>query len=149
MPENESQKKNEFYFVQLIITFQAAAMQQMGKLQNPITQKVERNLDQVRSSIDMLEMLQDKTKNNLTENEKKFMEHTLYELRMNYLDEVKKDQGKKEEKDSAGKEEGKEPPTAEQTEAKQDVQEQKDKASDQKERDSTQPGSDDREEQKG
>ena len=149
MPENESQKKNEFYFVQLIITFQAAAMQQMGKLQNPITQKVERNLDQARSSIDMLEMLQDKTKNGLNENEKKFLEHTLYELRMNYLDEVKKDQGKKEEKDSAGKEEGKEQPTAKQTEAEQDVREQKDEASGQEEKDSTKPDSDDREEPKG
>lgn len=107
MPENESEKKTEFYFVQLIITFQAAAMQQMGKLQNPLTQKVERNLDLARSSIDMLEMLQSKTKNNLTENEEKFLEHTLYELRMNYLDEVKKDQQKKEEKDSTQEEEGK------------------------------------------
>ena len=107
MPENESEKKTEFYFVQLIITFQAAAMQQMGKLQNPLTQKVERNLDLARSSIDMLEMLQSKTKNNLTENEEKFLEHTLYELRINYLDEVKKDQQKKEEKDSTQEEEGK------------------------------------------
>jgi len=149
MSENESEKKSEFYFIQLIITFQAAAMQQMGKLQNPITQKVERNLDLARSSIDMLEMLQDKTKNNLTENEEKFLEHTLYELRMNYLDEVKKDQQKKEEKDSAHKEEGQEQPSARQTEAKQDVQKQKDEGSAQKEKDSTQPVSDDPKEQKG
>jgi len=97
MPKNESEKKNEFHFIQLVITFQAAAMQQMGKLQNPITKKVERNLDQARFSIDMLEMIQNKTKNNLSENEKKFLEHTLYELRMNYLDEVKKEEQKKEE----------------------------------------------------
>jgi hypothetical protein len=149
MPENESQKKNEFYFVQLIITFQAAAMQQMGKLQNPITQKVERNLDQARSSIDMLEMLQDKTRNNLTENEEKFLEHTLYELRMNYLDEVKKDQQKQEEKDSARKEEGQEQPAAKQTETKQDIQKQEEQASGQKEEDSTQPDSNERREPKG
>jgi hypothetical protein len=149
MPENESEKKSEFYFVQLIITFQAAAMQQMGKLQNPITRKVERNLDQARSSIDMLEMLQDKTRNNLTENQQKFLEHTLYELRMNYLDEQKKGQQKKEEKDSARKEEGQEQPSVKEAEAKQDAQRQKDEAFAQEERDSTQPGSDDRKEQKG
>jgi hypothetical protein len=149
MPENESQKKSEFYFVQLIITFQAAAMQQMGKLQNPITQKVERNLEQARSSIDILEMLQDKTRNNLTENEKELLEHTLYELRMNYLDEVKKDQQKKEEKDSARKEESREEPSTKETEAKQDMKKQKDEPSDQKEKDSTQPGSDVGKEQKG
>jgi hypothetical protein len=149
MPENQSEKKDEFHFVQLVITFQAAAMQQMGKLQNPITQKVERNLDQARFSIDILEMLQDKTKNNLTENEKKFLEHTLYELRMNYLDEVKKDQQEKEEKDSARKQEGEEQPSAKETEAKQDIQKQQDEDSAQKEKDATQPGSDDPKDKKG
>jgi hypothetical protein len=99
MAENESGKKNEFHFIQLVMMFQTAAMQQMGKLQNPITKKVERDLDQVRFSIDMLEMIQNRTKNNLSENEKKFLEHTLYELRMNYLDEVKKEEQKKTEKE--------------------------------------------------
>ena len=142
MPENESKKKSEFYFVQLVITFQAAAMQQMGKLQNPITQKVERNLDQARSSIDMLEMLRDKTKNNLAENEKKFLEHTLYELRINYLDEVKKDQQKKEEKDSTRTEEGKK---QEGDEKKAGAAEQKpeDEDSAKEEKGKAQPGSDD------
>ena len=143
MPENESEKKDEFHFVQLIITFQAAAMQQMGKLQNPITKKVERNLDQAQFSIDMLEMIQNKTKNNLSENETKFLEHTLYELRMNYLDEVKKDQ---QEKNTKQKEKAKEPPSVEESEAKQNEQKQEDKDSAQKEKDKTQPGSNDSEE---
>lgn len=143
MPENESEKKGEFYFVQLVITFQAAAMQQMGKLQNPITKKVERNLDQAEFSIDMLEMLREKTKNNLTENEKKFLEHTLYELRMNYLDEVKKDQQKKQEKDTAQKEEGKEQEGAEEKGAGVEEQKPEDEDSGKKEKGKTQPGSDD------
>ena len=104
MAQNEAEKKDEFHFIQLVIMFQAAAMQQMGKLQNPITKKVERNLDQAKFSIDMLEMIQNRTRNNLSGNENKFLEHTLYELRMNYLDEVKKEQQKEKEKDSAQKE---------------------------------------------
>jgi hypothetical protein len=107
MAKNESGEKDDFHFIQLVITFQTAAMQQMGKLQNPFTKKVERNLDQARFSIDMLEMIQNKTKNNLSENEKRFLEHTLYELRMNYLDEVNKEKQKKEEKDSVQKEKDK------------------------------------------
>lgn len=146
MPENGPEKKGEFYFIQLVITFQAAAVQQMGKLQNPITKKVERNLDQARSSIDMLEMIQNKTKNNLSENETKFLEHTLYELRMNYLDEVKKDQQEKKEKDTKQKEKAKEPPSAEESKGKQDEEKQEDKDSAQKEKDKTQPGSNDSEE---
>ena len=113
MAKNESEKKDEFHFVQLVMTFQAAAMQQMGKLQNPITQKVERNLDQARFSIDMLEMIQNKTKNNLSENERKFLEHTLYELRMNYVDEMKIDEQKKQEDASGKKEQNKDKNQAE------------------------------------
>jgi hypothetical protein len=104
MAKNESEKKDEFHFIQLVLMFQTAAMQQMGKLQNPITQKIERDLDHARFSIDMLEMIQHKTKNNLTENEKKFLEHTLFELRMNYVDEMSKDKEKKKEDDSTPKE---------------------------------------------
>ena len=95
MAKNESEKKDEFHFIQLVLMFQTAAMQQMGKLQNPMTQKIERDLEQARFSIDMLEMIQNKTKNNLSENEKKFIEHTLFELRMNYVDEISKDKEKK------------------------------------------------------
>ena len=95
MAEDESEKRGEFYFIQLALMFQTAAIQQMGKLENPITKKVERDLDQAKFSIDMLEMIQQKTKNNLSENEKKFLDHILFELRMNYVDEVNKDKEKK------------------------------------------------------
>jgi hypothetical protein len=95
MAEDESEKRGEFYFIQLVLMFQTAAIQQMGKLENPITKKVERDLEQAKFSIDMLEMIQQKTKNNLSENEKKFLDHILFELRMNYVDEVNKDKGKK------------------------------------------------------
>jgi hypothetical protein len=108
MAENESGKKNEFHFVQLVLMFQSAAMQQMGKVQNPLTQKIERNLDQAKFSIDMLETIQNKTENNLSENEKKFLEQALFGLRMNYLEEVRKDEQKKEEETSAQRKKGKE-----------------------------------------
>ncbi len=101
---NESEKKEELHFIQLVLMFQAAALQQMGKIQNPFTQKVERDLEQARFSIDMLEMIQNKTKNNLSENEKKFLEHTLFELRINFVDEMSKDKEKKKEDISTPKE---------------------------------------------
>jgi hypothetical protein len=107
MVENESEKRGEFHFIQLVLMFQAAAMQQMGKLENPITKKVERDLEQAKFSIDMLEMIQQKTKGNLSENEKKFLEHILFELRMNYVDEVDKDKKGKKEGEPQKQEEGK------------------------------------------
>ncbi len=104
MSKGESEMKEEALFVQLVLMFQAAAMQQMGKVQNPITKNVERNLEQARFSVDMLEMIQKRTKNNLSESEGKFLEHALFELRMNYVDETKRDQQEKDQKASAARE---------------------------------------------
>jgi hypothetical protein len=119
MSQGESERKNESLFIQLVLMFQAAAMQQMGKVQNPITKTVERNLEQARFSIDMLEMIQSRTKGNLSENEEKFLEHTLFELRMNYLDETKSDQQKKDPKASGDSSQGEEEQKSKDTEAGQ------------------------------
>jgi len=77
-------------FYQLVLSLQAAAWQQMGKVSSPLTGKMERNLEQAKASIDLLEMLQRKTEGNLSSEEKKLLDHVLYELRMNYVDEAKK-----------------------------------------------------------
>lgn len=82
-------------FLQLVIMFQTAAYQQMGKVKNPLTDKMEKDLAQAQFSIDMLGMLEEKSKGNLTEEEKKYLELALYELRMNYLDEANKEKESK------------------------------------------------------
>ncbi|UCE18423.1 MAG: DUF1844 domain-containing protein [Gemmatimonadota bacterium] len=91
--------KESILFTQLVLSFQASAMQQMGKIKNPFTDAIERNISQAQMSIDMLTMLQNKTKGNLTEEESRFLDHVLFELRMNYVDEIKKDQQVAEEKE--------------------------------------------------
>ena len=85
-------------FMQLVFMFQAAAMQQMGKVINPLTKKIEKDLNQARFSIDILGMIEEKTKGNLSEEEKKLLDHVLFELRMNYVDEVEKEKTTAEEK---------------------------------------------------
>jgi len=89
--EEKSQLKDELFF-HLVFMFQTAALQQMGKLANPVTRKIERNLEQAKYSIDILEVIQEKTKGNLNEGESKFLDNVLFELRMNYLEELKKDE---------------------------------------------------------
>jgi len=103
---DEKNKSSEMFFLQLILMFQTAALQQMGKLMNPLTQKVEKDLEQAKFSIDILGMLEEKTTGNLSEEEKKFLDHVLYELRMNYLDESKEGE-KGENKEKKETEEGK------------------------------------------
>ena len=90
-PRHEAPTKKDL-FLGLIHSFQAAAMQQMGKTVNPFTEKVERDLAQARLSIDMLEMLQERTGGNLTGEESRFLSHVLTELRLNYVAEVEEDQ---------------------------------------------------------
>jgi hypothetical protein len=84
-------------FMQLVIQNQQIAMMAMGKIKNPVTDKIERNLEHAKIYIDSLDMLAAKTKGNLSEYEEKFLTETLKELKLNYVDEVDKD--KKKEKD--------------------------------------------------
>jgi hypothetical protein len=74
------------YLFRLIATFEAAAMQQLGKIAHPITGDVEVDLAGARDSIEMLVAIQRKTDGNLNQDEKRLLEHVLYQLRMNYVD---------------------------------------------------------------
>jgi len=89
--------KLDMYFMSLVLSLSQAAMQQMGKITNPFTGKIERNLEQAKVTIDMLEMLKEKTKGNLVKEEERLISDTLATLQLNYVDETKKgEQGEKE-----------------------------------------------------
>jgi len=87
----EQHLQTETLFINLILTFQMAAWQQLGKIKNPITDKIERSLEQAHFSIDMLEMIRKKTAGNLTDAEKRMLDHAVSELQLNYVDEVEKE----------------------------------------------------------
>lgn len=79
--------KNKQLFLSLIYTFQMQAMMQLGKLTNPVTNKTEVELEGAQVTIDMLDMLKEKTKNNLEDDEKKFLEQAVADLKLNYVEE--------------------------------------------------------------
>lgn len=83
------EKKDQLY-LQLLYLLHHSAMQELGKITNPMTEKVEQNLEQANQAIEMLEMLKEKTKGNLLEELAKTQEMMLSELRLNYVDEVNK-----------------------------------------------------------
>jgi hypothetical protein len=87
MADNES--RVDPMLLQLIMSLEAAALQQMGKIQNPLTGKVEKSLEFCKNTIDMLDMIETKTEGNLTSDEESLLKRTLYHLRMNYVDELK------------------------------------------------------------
>ena len=80
--------KIEQLFLQLLFTFQTAAWQHLGKIANPLTNKVEQSIPQARFAINMLEMIREKTKGNLTEKEIHLLDKSITELQMNYVTEV-------------------------------------------------------------
>ena len=76
--------------MQLISLFETAALQHMGKLKNPLTDKVEQDLPQAQISIDMVEMMHVKMGGNLTAEEGRMFTNVLKELKLNYVDEAAK-----------------------------------------------------------
>ncbi|MCK4537401.1 MAG: DUF1844 domain-containing protein [Candidatus Krumholzibacteria bacterium] len=89
MESNDNMGNNgeRFLFHHLLAMFQTLALQQLGKITNPVTGKVERDLQQARITIDMIAMLQKKTAGNLEEDERKLLDSILIDLQMNYVDE--------------------------------------------------------------
>lgn len=69
----------------LITNLAVQALIAMGEVANPVTQKQECDLDQAKHAIDLLGVIEEKTKGNLTDEEKRHLEGTLYDLRMRYV----------------------------------------------------------------
>jgi len=86
----ETQEKNQALFINVVMMFHTLAWQQLGKIKNPVTNKVERNLEGARNFIDTLDMLREKTKGNLGHEEERFLNEILKELRLNYVEELKR-----------------------------------------------------------
>lgn len=70
---------------------QQIAMMSMGRIKNPVTDKIEKNLDYAKISIDTLDMLAEKTKGNLSDYEREFLENTISELKVAFVEETGKE----------------------------------------------------------
>ena len=98
-------EKNDQMFLQLIYMFHTSAMQGLGKVADP-TGKINRNLEYVNQTIDLMEMLLVKTKGNISEEIEKMLTQMISELKLNYVDEKSKsveDKKKEEIKESSTK----------------------------------------------
>ena len=88
-----SDQQDQLLFMMLIQQHQQIAMMGMGKIKNPNTDKVEREMKSAKFAIDTLVMLQKFTKGNLPKELKNYLEQTLNNLRLNYAEEQKKENG--------------------------------------------------------
>ena len=72
-------------FRTLALSLSTTAMYQLGLVAEPGSPAPPPDLEAARQSIDMLAALEEKTRNNLTPEEKRLLEQALYELRMAYV----------------------------------------------------------------
>ncbi|MBU1043243.1 MAG: DUF1844 domain-containing protein [Candidatus Omnitrophica bacterium] len=62
------------------------ALMGLGEIENPISNKKEPSLPQAKYLIDTLDMVKEKTKGNLNEQENSMLEQMLFQLRMKYVE---------------------------------------------------------------
>jgi hypothetical protein len=68
-----------------ISTLATQSLMFLGQMPNPLTGKAEVHLEQAKHFIDTLQMLQEKTKGNLTPDEAQMLQEVLHELRLAYV----------------------------------------------------------------
>ena len=88
MSEN-GKKGDEHLFIHLVSNYTQGAWVALGKLKNPVTDKVEKNLEEAGFYIDMLEMVKNRMAGNLSPDEEKFIVSNLGSLQLNYIEEKK------------------------------------------------------------
>jgi len=91
--EVEKDKKKEFKmpplevnFMMFITSLSMQVMMSLGIYPNPVTKKEEKNLGAAKYTIDIIVMIQEKTKGNLTSEESRLIDNILYDLRMKYIE---------------------------------------------------------------
>ncbi|MBM4142305.1 MAG: DUF1844 domain-containing protein [Lentisphaerae bacterium] len=84
--EKQEPARDKALLVNLVMMLGSSAMQQLGKIVDPITNKAETDLAGAQITIDMLAMLQRKTRGNLDDAEQHILDSTLASLQMNYVE---------------------------------------------------------------
>lgn len=83
-------EKHTQMFMYLVGSFEMSAMMAMGKMKNPMTGTIDKDMTQAQFSIDILDMLAVKTQGNISDYEQKFLNNTLGQLKLNFIDESNK-----------------------------------------------------------
>ncbi|OGF67229.1 MAG: hypothetical protein A2Y62_03205 [Candidatus Fischerbacteria bacterium RBG_13_37_8] len=76
-------------FIVLISSLMQSALIYLGEEPEPVTKEKKLDLNEVRNTISMIEMLKEKTRNNLEKDEQDFLEGVIYTLKMKYLEKSK------------------------------------------------------------
>jgi hypothetical protein len=87
--EPERSPLPEVNFTSLIFSLSSTALFHLGEIPDPQTGKKEKDLPLAKHAIDTIAVLKEKTKGNLTEEEQKFVENVLTDVRWRYVNAAK------------------------------------------------------------
>ena len=79
------ENKNTQLFMGPCSSLVTQAWMQLGKIKNPMTDEINIDLEAASLTIDMIVMLKDKTKGNISDEETKIIDQSINELRMNFI----------------------------------------------------------------
>ena len=84
----ESFQLPEINFATFIFSLNSSVLVHLGIIDDPASGKKVKNLILAKQTIDILGMLEEKTRGNLTKDEKSMLKHILYDLRIIYVKEI-------------------------------------------------------------
>lgn len=82
-------------FSTFILSLSSSALVSLGELPDPITNEKKVDLNMARQTITLIEIIKEKTKGNLTEEEERLIDNTLCDLKLKYVDVTKREGEKK------------------------------------------------------
>lgn len=89
-PDPEQQDAaGQIDFASFMLSLATTALAHLGEVADPATGEKTENLGAAKQMIDILSLLEEKTKGNLEPDEERLLDSLLYELRMKYLNQAK------------------------------------------------------------
>jgi Domain of unknown function (DUF1844) len=88
--EHRHESLPEINFSTFVISLSTQALMQLGEIASPLSGQVETDIPLAKQTIDILGILHEKTRGNLNSGEERLMEDILFDLRMKYVEAVKK-----------------------------------------------------------
>ncbi|MCX5809206.1 MAG: DUF1844 domain-containing protein [Proteobacteria bacterium] len=82
--------EDQLTFATFILSLSTSVLVNLGELPDPLKNEKDINLPLAKQTIGIIEMLMEKTKGNLTEDEDRLIDSMLYDLRMKYVEAAKK-----------------------------------------------------------
>lgn len=78
----------EINFITFLLSLNSSALVHLGQHPDPTSGATAKNLPVAKQTIDVIAMLEEKTRGNLTDEEKRLLTNVLYELRLLYVKET-------------------------------------------------------------